>query len=386
MALVDSSLKILIIDDKVNMRRTIKNLLKKIGYKDFIEADDGDTAMRKLEYESVGFILCDWNMPKMNGSEVLKAVRDNPTLKNIPFLMITAEMNVATVAAAIEDEVDDYILKPFTPSVLQEKMDKILKLKASPSALDTHLNLGHVYLEGDLLKEALAEYKKALTINPKSPRVIMAIAKVYESGGDLEQAKDLLKKAIKLSPQFVKAHEALASILLSQDKVDEAKKHLGTAVLIAPRNIERQMEYGKALIKTGQKDKAKEAFRAVMEMAKENHSEMARQIGEVYLESGLEADAQDIFLEGLAANPNDIHLHNRLGIAYRKQKKYKEAVANYEKALKIDPENENLYYNLGRAYHEDGNMEKSASAMRVALRLYPEFEEARTFLTKVLKK
>ena len=330
--------------------------------------------------------MCDWNMPRMNGNELLRAVRDNPKLKNLPFLMITAEMNEATVAAAIEDEVDDYILKPFTPVTLQEKMQKILDIRAAPSPIDTHLNLGQVYLQSRQLKEAMEEFKKAYQINPKSPRVMLAIAGLYKSSGELGKATELLKQAIKLSPQFVKAHEALAEIYLAQDEISKAKSHLGTAVAIAPRNIERQMEYGKTLIKSGDTGEAKGAFKAVMQMARENHSEMARQIGEVYLEAGLEAEAQDVFLEGLAANPTDIHLHNRLGIAYRKQKKFKEAVENYEKALKIDPENENLYYNLGRAYHEAGNLEKSASAMRVAMRLYPEFEEAKLFLTKVLNK
>ncbi len=386
MALVDSSLKILIVDDKVNMRRTIRNLLKKIGYQNIAEADDGDTALVKLESGSYDFILCDWNMPRMNGNELLRAIRENPNLKNMPFLMITAEMNEATVAAAIEDEVDDYILKPFTPGILQEKMEKILKVKVAPSPIDTHLNLGQAYLQSRLFKEALEEYKKALKINPKSPRVMLAIAQVYESSGEIEKAKELLQQAVKLSPKFVKAHEALAAIFLAQDEIDKAKSHLGTAVAIAPRNIERQMEYGKTLLKVGSNNEAKSAFKTVMEMAKENHSEMARQIGEVYLEAGLEAEAEGAFLEGLAANPTDIHLHNRLGIAYRKQKKFAEAIANYEKALKIDPENENLYYNLGRAYHEAGDMDKSASAMRVALRLYSEFEEARAFLTKVLKR
>lgn len=386
MALVDSSLRILIIDDKVNMRRTIKNLLKKCGYRNFHEADDGDKAMIKLEFEPIDFILCDWNMPRMNGGEVLKAVRGNSVLKKTPFLMITAEMDEGQVATAIEDGVDDYILKPFTPGLLQEKMEKILKAKAAPSPIEINLNLGHAYFKSHRFKEALTEYKKALKINAESPRVSLAMAQVFEATGDIGRAEKLLNRAIRLSPKFVKAHEALSVVLASRGDAEGALKHLEEAVAIAPKNIERQMKLGKALIEGGNEKQAKISFMAVMDIAKENQSEMARQIGEIYLEAGLEAEAQDIFLEGLAADPTDLHLHNRLGIAYRKQKKYKEAVANYEKALKIDPENENLHYNLGRAHHEAGDIDKAASAMRVALRLYPEFEEARDFLTKALRK
>jgi CheY-like chemotaxis protein/Flp pilus assembly protein TadD len=385
MPLADRSMNILIVDDKRNMRRTIKNILRKIGYERFEEADDGDTALVKLTSNEFDLVLCDWNMPRMNGSEVLKAVREKEDLKDIPFLMITAEMNEETVAQVIETEVDDYLLKPFTPSLLQEKIDKILQAKSAPSPIETHLNLGQVHLKSRQYKEALAEFKKAIGINPQSPRAWLAVGQVSETLGELDKAEEVYRKAVDLSPQFIKAHEALAGIYQARGDAEKAAESLQAAVMISPKNPDRQMNLGKALIKTGKTEEAKKAFGTVMDLAKANQSEMARQIGEVYLEAGLEAEAQDIFLEGLAASPNDLHLFNRLGIAYRKQKKFKEAVANYEKALKIDPHNENLFYNLGRAHYEDGNKEKSALAMRAALKLYPQFEEAEAFLARVLK-
>ncbi len=384
MTLVDKSLNILIIDDKINMRRTIRNILRKIGYEKFIEAEDGDAALAKIKVNDIDLILCDWNMPGMNGREVLGAVREMENYRNVPFLMITAETNEETVAEVIEVEVDDYLLKPFTPGLLQNKIEKILRSKSVPSPIDTHLNLGQVYLKAGQHNQAVSEFQKALRINPKSPRALLAVGQVAEAKGEAAKAEEVYKKALQLSPQFIKAHEALAKLYQERGEAEKAARSLQAAVRISPKNSERQMNLGKALIRTGKKDEAKKAFETVMKMAKEDQSELARQIGEVYLEAGLEADAQDVFLEGLAANPNDLHLFNRLGIAYRKQKKFKEAVANYEKALKIDPENENLYYNLGRAHYENGNRQKSALAMRAAIKLYPEFEEARAFLDKVL--
>lgn len=386
MARPDRSLKILIVDDKNNMRRTIRNLLRKIGYDKFIEADDGDTALTKLRTHEVDLILCDWNMPRMNGGELLRAVRDNDELKDLPFLMLTAEANEATVAEAGEVDVDGYILKPFTPKLIQEKIDKVLEARDTPSPLETHLNVGQVFLKSKQYDRAKEEFEAALKINPNSPRALLARGQLDEAQGRVDEALKRYEQAVKLSPNFLKARKAL--VRHYQDKGDLTKtlEHLRASVRISPRNLDSQVEFGRVLILKGRNDEAHEAFGKVIKLFKDDLPETARRVGEIYLETGLEAEAEEVFLQGLATNPNDIHLYNRLGIAYRKQKKFKEAVENYKAALRIAPDNEKLLYNLGRAFFEAEDRERSESAMRQALKLDPDFAEAEEFLTRVLKK
>ncbi|MBW2618555.1 MAG: response regulator, partial [Deltaproteobacteria bacterium] len=141
------NLRILLVDDKPNMRRTIKNMLRQAGYSKFVEADDGDTALDRMKSHDIDLVLCDWNMPRMTGIEVLHVVRQDPELKDLPFLMVTAEIEARTVAEAGEDEVDAYIIKPFTPALLQKQIQEVLEKKRAPSPIETHLNLGQVYLK-----------------------------------------------------------------------------------------------------------------------------------------------------------------------------------------------------------------------------------------------
>lgn len=120
-------IKILIVDDFATMRKVIRNLLKQSGYDNIVEADDGRAAMDILKSTKVDFIISDWNMPNMNGIELLKAVRADTELKGMPFLMVTAESLKDNVIEAVKSGVSNYIVKPFTAEVLNEKMGKILE-------------------------------------------------------------------------------------------------------------------------------------------------------------------------------------------------------------------------------------------------------------------
>jgi len=123
---MDTTIKILIVDDFATMRRILKNILKKIGFTDIIEADDGSNALKVLEKEKVDLVISDWNMPKMTGIEFLKAVRANTAFKDLPFLMVTAEAQKQNIIEAVQAGVSNYVVKPFTEEVITEKLTKIL--------------------------------------------------------------------------------------------------------------------------------------------------------------------------------------------------------------------------------------------------------------------
>jgi two-component system chemotaxis response regulator CheY len=127
--MTDSSMNILVVDDFATMRRIVKNVLKQLGYKNIFEADDGTSALEVLKKEKIQFIISDWNMPLMPGIELLKTVRSTEEWKSLPFLMVTAEGQREHVLEAVKHKVSNYIVKPFTPEVLKEKINKIFETK-----------------------------------------------------------------------------------------------------------------------------------------------------------------------------------------------------------------------------------------------------------------
>ena len=122
------NLNVLVVDDFNTMRRIVKNCLKQLGFDNIAEAEDGEAALTKLREGSFQLIISDWNMPKMMGIDLLRAVRADNKLKGIPFLMVTAEAQKENVIEAAKAGVSNYIIKPFTPDQVQTKLEAIFKL------------------------------------------------------------------------------------------------------------------------------------------------------------------------------------------------------------------------------------------------------------------
>jgi two-component system chemotaxis response regulator CheY len=126
MAGVDKNMSILIVDDYKTMLRIIRNLLKQLGFNSVEEATDGSSALTKLRDKDFGLVISDWNMEPMSGLQLLKEVRADVKLKEIPFIMITAESKSENVIAAKEAGVSNYIVKPFNAATLKGKLTTVL--------------------------------------------------------------------------------------------------------------------------------------------------------------------------------------------------------------------------------------------------------------------
>ncbi len=120
-------MKFLVVDDSVTMRRIVANSLKGLGYSEFLEAGDGKEAMDVLNAnDSVEFVITDWNMPNMSGLELVKNIRAHSTYSSVPILMVTTRGVKEDIMEALAAKVNNYVIKPFTPVILKEKIEQIL--------------------------------------------------------------------------------------------------------------------------------------------------------------------------------------------------------------------------------------------------------------------
>jgi two-component system chemotaxis response regulator CheY len=125
--MADPKMKFLVVDDFSTMRRIVRNLLKELGYSNVDEAEDGAMALTKLKNEQFDFVISDWNMPVMNGLDMLKSIRADATLAKLPVLMVTAEAKKENIIAAAQAGANGYVVKPFTAATLDEKLAKIFE-------------------------------------------------------------------------------------------------------------------------------------------------------------------------------------------------------------------------------------------------------------------
>lgn len=122
-------MRFLVVDDSATMRRIVVNSLQRVGFTDVAEAADGAEALEKLS--GIDFLITDWNMPKVSGAELTRAVRARDDCRSLPIIMVTARSVRDDILTAMEAGVDSYVVKPFTPQVLREKIDAVLASRAA---------------------------------------------------------------------------------------------------------------------------------------------------------------------------------------------------------------------------------------------------------------
>ncbi len=370
----------LIVDDVPNMRRTIRNMLNRMGVKKaIIEADDGERAWEKLQFSPVEFIICDWNMPRMNGIQLLRKMRKDPKFANIPFLMLTGEIDESTIAQAAETEIDAYIIKPFIMKTLMDKMEEALKRRYEPSEAEQLFRQGLEAMKNADPGQAFSLFEQVRLLSPKTAKVYVALGDVYLEQQNREKAKEMFEKAINLSRQYAQAMDRLAELAGMEGDVERMADLLKRAVEISPEAPRRQLNFGKALLATGKKDQAILALETSLKQAPEDPY-LAREAGEAFLAADLNDQASKAFQKAINLNPAEIETYNRLGIAFRKQKRYLDAIKAYQKALMVDPANEVILYNISIAYFHQGLRQETKKSLERLLAINPRHAEAQKAL------
>lgn len=125
--MADKNLRFLVVDDFATMRRIVRNLLQELGYTNIDEAEDGQEALSKLRAASFDFVITDWNMPNLDGLQLLMEIRKDAAMKALPVLMVTAEAKKENIIAAAQAGASGYVVKPFTAATLEEKLGKIFE-------------------------------------------------------------------------------------------------------------------------------------------------------------------------------------------------------------------------------------------------------------------
>lgn len=125
--MADKNLRFLVVDDFATMWRIVRNLLKDLGFENVDEAEDGNEALSKIRESQFDFVISDWNMPNMDGLQLLNEIRKDEQLKTMPVLMVTAEAKKENIIAAAQAGASGYVVKPFTAATLEEKLGKIFE-------------------------------------------------------------------------------------------------------------------------------------------------------------------------------------------------------------------------------------------------------------------
>jgi len=376
----------LIVDDVDNMRRSIKAMLKLIRYgRQYYEAANGRDAWQFLQDKEIpiDFIIADYYMPHLSGTELLHLVRNNRETRDIPFLMITAEANMDIVAEAAEHEVDAYLTKPFVTATLEQKIKELLKKVNEPDPVTLHLRRARELEEQGDLAGAIKEAQKAAELNSNVSRPFRELGRLFVKKGDLKKGKACFEQAVNLNRLDVTSYHALGQIAFRQGQADKAIQFFARAMEISPRHSDRALNFAKLLLKNNKREEAEKVLRLVIR-AKSSDIDFKEDVADTCTQFGLFDLAVKTYREVLKEDPERHYLRKKLGYSLAKSGDLKEGARMLEQAAEKFQEDIELLLMLARLYLEMKMPMRADNFASRVIRLDPQNEEAREILKKTL--
>ena len=347
-----NNLRIMIVNDKHDLRAILRDYLRNDGYLNLTISENGRSALRKAVTEPPDLIIADYELPGLNGLELLREVRREKSLHEVPFILLSPETNQKYVALAAEYKVNAFIVKPFSHQTLTDKVNRLLEHHLNPAPSYVMYQEANNLVQAGDLEGALTRYQAAVEATRKSMAVIhYKMGQVHELMKHEDQAETQYHEAVGMSKYFVDAFDALGTMNMRHQRTNQALTYFRRSTDISPLNAQRQLGLGEALLETGDFQGAEQAFKTA-----------------------------------LSLDPSQTHAFNRLGVSLRRQGKLQEASEYFLRAVEVSDDDENLYYNLSRVYLDQGDQDQALSFLRKALGVKPDFKEAQDLIAQISAK
>lgn len=378
------SMKVLIVDDSEGMRKSIRGMLMVLKYGHlFFFAEDGKEGLRILKEEKIDLAIIDWNMPNMNGIELLDCIRENRALRDMPVIMVTAEANKEIVAEAAESDIDAYMLKPLTIQSLSDKITQVIDKVNNPTPMVCHLKKARTLEEAGDMDGAISEAKKAVFADNTSSRPVRELAYYYFKKGHVNEAKKWFMHAAEMNKLDVFAFHYLGQIYLQRNQIDKAAECYFKAMNISPRHIDRAVDFGKILVKKGMASQARTVFNKALSLTGDPiglHEELA----DFCLENSVYPYAIELMKFVLEQIPSRHDLLFKIGRAYEDMGDLKHALPFLIEADRKEGDNINIKIHIAQTYLEMNQKLRAEGVIKSILEIDPYHSDARTLLRKCL--
>jgi two-component system, chemotaxis family, chemotaxis protein CheY len=366
---------VLIVDDEASMRRTIGNMLARLGFKNILNAENGVSALSFVQNSRIDVVICDINMPEMSGMELYRMIRTNKKTRDISFIFVTAEVRRNIVARAAEEGGCAYIIKPFVMTTLEAKMIDVLRRRYNPVPFETHMKNFRDYMETLNIPKAEAELNMALILEPESPTLLFYAGQISVHKGIVDKAMHYFQSAIDKKPLFVKAYDAMAKLYEDQGDMESAVRYYETANKISSSNADRLVTLSKLYIKKGETEKASSMLKDAAKASNQDVSISGQLMGELYMANGESERALQVLQSAYKKNQSDCSIMKSLAEAYRKNGKPDEAISMYQEILFIMPNNADIYHAIGKTYLEMSDKTAAIGAITKAWEINPASKE-----------
>ncbi len=374
------TIDVLIVDDEKQIHTLLTRMLRSQGLKQLYCAYSASEALRVLRSRPVNFLITDWIMPQMTGIELIRIIRKDPDLFNIPIMVLTGLCSAEGVICAMEEGADGYVLKPFSARKIQETIHQIREKHANclQKAIDAMASLK---LQGKF-QDAVAVGRRILETQ-RDPNALFLLAECLGELGQYKDAMSVLEETAR-AEKCGRSNNLLGKLHMKQGNHEQGLTRLKLASEQCDLNLARKVDLAQAYFELGEDAKAESVIGDILK-SKPTNLIMA-DLGNVYLAHGDLEKAASFLKDGATPTPETVHVFNNYAIALRRRGMFRESEDIYKKCITLIPDSYALYFNLGMLYNQTKAFGKAAKMFEETLRINPACEPASVLLNVAREK
>ncbi|WP_321493887.1 response regulator [uncultured Desulfobacter sp.] len=370
------NMSVLIVDDLKSMRTLLKKTLRHLDLgKEIYVAENGRDGLRVLEHTHIDLVIVDWKMPVMNGMQMLDAMRAEPLLRDMPVLMVTAEREKDVVYEVAEVEVDGFLLKPLTPTMLEEKIRQAVEKANDPDEATLLVRKARSLDEAEKLDMAIICQERAVALRPHASRLKRNLGILYGKAGKIEEMERCYLEAAADNLQDAVTRHMLSRFYWQKKQWSKAVKYSCEVLTLTNRFNDYALKAGQALLKMKQNELATTLFTKLVNKL-DKHLDLKGKILDLCAENGEKIYARELLTQLLKDFPGNQGLQFKAGQIY-------EALGDSDKALEylleankngIEPIKTKL--SIAQIYMAKEKILQADEFLAEVLRLDPENKEA----------
>ncbi|HCY85078.1 MAG TPA: response regulator, partial [Desulfobacteraceae bacterium] len=310
------TMSILVVDDMKSMRLTIRKMLRNLNIGKMLRfAENGKAGLEVLKESPCDLAIIDWNMPVMNGSQMLTELRQNKTLRDMPVIMVTAENERDIVSEVAEHEIDAYLLKPLTLAALDKKIKTVVHAVNNPDEATRHVLKAREYEEAGDLVRAIEQIRLALKYKPSASRILRKLGLLHFDINKPAIGEKCLLKAISVNNQDTMSRDHLAKYYVKKKDYKRAQKIYLEILRLSKRHFGTATQLGETMLTNGYRMEALELFAKIIGASKRN-SVLREKIISTCLENHETDFAVRLMEDSLKENPSNYELMYKAGMVY----------------------------------------------------------------------
>jgi tetratricopeptide (TPR) repeat protein len=377
---------VLVVEDQQDLRLIITHQLQKLQFNKVKQASNGYEALEVLqETKGVVAIVCDMEMPVMGGLELLAELRERTDLDRPPFCLIMDNVSKERLMLAVENGVDEILVKPFTLSDIYPKVNMSWKKFHNPKNPEKVYEMAKMALRSKKYDEADKIYKLLAESSDKSARPLVGLARSALGRKDPHKALEHLAMAEQRNKSYVHIFAARGEIYVEMKKFDDALKAFEQAITLSPLNPVRYRAAADILF---QRERYKEAISLLEKAVKAGleFKELFHYLSQGYFATKDYAKAQRYVKSALSLEPENVTYLNQMGICLKQQNMFDEAVKVYNQIIKLDQENIPALYNKAMLCEAKNEIPDAIKLLERAIKKDPNFAPGKAKLAELKAK